>query len=89
MNPIFLAIFFASAASATIVFTTTTAATALTATQAGSLIAGIGLVKAVAVGALALGAAAGLAKKRGRRDAEDTSFAKEVRNSMCLLFVQC
>ena len=79
MNPLFLAfvVSLASMASGTFVVTTTTTATALTAAQVGSLVAGVGLVKAVAAGAL-LGAAI---LSRSRREAvENVKLAKEVSN---------
>merc|ERR1712083_43007 len=76
MNPMFLVLVvsLASMASGTFVVTTTTTATALTAAQVGSLVAGVGLVKAVAAGAL-LGAAI---LSRSRREAvENVNLAKE------------
>ena len=78
--PLVLVLALASASTATIIFSvvTTTTATALTAAQATSLVAGVGLVKALAVGALAGGALIAAASRgRGRREAEDFSLAKE------------
>ena len=80
MNPIVLTLFFmASAASATFVVTTTATAATLTATQAASIVAGIGLVKAIAVGALAGAALLSSSRSRGRREAvtETVDLGKE------------
>ena len=50
----------------------------LMATQAAWIAAGVGHVKAVALGALAVGAAAGAARSRGQLVVDDISIAKEV-----------
>ena len=68
----------ASMASGTFVITTTTTATALTAAQTASFIAGVGLVKAVALGGV-IGAAVLASASRSRREAvENVNLAKEV-----------
>merc|ERR1712241_931691 len=77
MNPMFLVLVMslASMASATFVITSvTTTATALTAAQTASFIAGVGLVKAVALGGV-IGAAVLASASRSRREAVD--LAKE------------
>merc|ERR1712061_880601 len=67
----------ASMASATFVLTTTTTATALTAAQTASFIAGVGLVKAVALGAVIGGAVLASASRSRREAVENVNLAKE------------
>lgn len=76
---IFLALFLASTASATLIISTTATATALTATQAASIIAGVGLIKAVAIGTVAGAALLASAARggRGRREAETFNLNEE------------
>ena len=64
----------ASSGSATIVLSSTATALSLTTTQVASLLTGIGLIKALALGAIAISAL--LSPSRSRRDVDQT-LAKE------------
>merc|ERR1712241_386641 len=79
MNPMFLVLVLslASMASATFVITTTTTATALTAARTASFLTGVGLVKAVALGAVLGGVALGRASRNRREAVENVNLAKE------------
>ena len=81
MNSIILVLFFASAATATFVITTTAAA--LSATQVGSLVSGVGLIKVLALKALLI---SGLLSNQSRRRRDVTTESPDLSKEFNKIF---